>query len=509
MRKLYSLSILSLIYLNVDSQNVGIGTSSPQQKLEVAGWIELGNESEGSTGTAGTLRYYSTGKIQFFNGSDWIDLLSINNSGDYVKNQNSSAQTSSNFWISGNGQMDGTLTVGSTATITGNNIYGTSVGDVLFYVNSRGGIRMKLDSDNDGSEDFAVQSGGGTNVFTVTESGAFTANSNGTVDGDFTLTGSSRTFSAGDAVDISGSSGIDIILDNNNDGTSSSLDIKNNGTTNVLFSIPEDNRPTAYPYGTSSGNTGGIRFRELAANGSNYIGLRAPDAVGSDYTFTLPGTDGGSNQVLITNGTGTLSWSNASSVMGSDADANDGLTVSYPDVDLNVNNGLSLSSDNVQLGGSLVQATTVTQGNNTFTVANSGTANTVINLSSTGDFDVQDNGTSALFVRDDANVGIGTNAPGAKLEVAGQIKITGGTPASGKVLTSDANGLATWEKAGKGEFNSGSVTAGNWYRIASNAGDRANALFTLRDYISSGGHSTLQFRAGTSYNQPSTAAELS
>ena len=43
------------------------------------------------------------------------------------------------------------------------------------------------------------------------------------------------------------------------------------------------------------------------------------------------------------------------------------------------------------------------------------------------------------------NVGIGTTAPGAKLEVAGQVKITGGIPGAGKVLTSDSVGLATWQ----------------------------------------------------------------
>jgi hypothetical protein len=54
------------------------------------------------------------------------------------------------------------------------------------------------------------------------------------------------------------------------------------------------------------------------------------------------------------------------------------------------------------------------------------------------------------------NVGIGTNNPGAKLEVAGQIKITGGSPAAGKVLTSDANGLASWQTvAGGGIGGSG------------------------------------------------------
>ena len=50
----------------------------------------------------------------------------------------------------------------------------------------------------------------------------------------------------------------------------------------------------------------------------------------------------------------------------------------------------------------------------------------------------------------DGNVGIGTTAPGALLEVAGQVKITGGSPALNKVLTSDAAGLATWETAAAG-----------------------------------------------------------
>ena len=42
-------------------------------------------------------------------------------------------------------------------------------------------------------------------------------------------------------------------------------------------------------------------------------------------------------------------------------------------------------------------------------------------------------------------VGIGTMTPGAKLEIAGTIKITGGSPGAGKVLTSDATGLASWQ----------------------------------------------------------------
>lgn len=45
----------------------------------------------------------------------------------------------------------------------------------------------------------------------------------------------------------------------------------------------------------------------------------------------------------------------------------------------------------------------------------------------------------------DGKVGIGISSPTEKLEVNGQVKITGGSPGAGKVLTSDANGLAAWE----------------------------------------------------------------
>lgn len=43
------------------------------------------------------------------------------------------------------------------------------------------------------------------------------------------------------------------------------------------------------------------------------------------------------------------------------------------------------------------------------------------------------------------NVGVGVSSPQAKLDVSGTIKISGGTPAVGKVLTSDASGLASWK----------------------------------------------------------------
>jgi hypothetical protein len=49
------------------------------------------------------------------------------------------------------------------------------------------------------------------------------------------------------------------------------------------------------------------------------------------------------------------------------------------------------------------------------------------------------------LAKDSGNLGVGTTNPEAKLEVNGQVKIAGGSPGVGKVLTSDASGLASWK----------------------------------------------------------------
>ena len=76
-----------------------------------------------------------------------------------------------------------------------------------------------------------------------------------------------------------------------------------------------------------------------------------------------------------------------------------------------------------------------------------------------GDFVFKSNAAELLTIKTGGNVGIGTTAPGAKLEVAGQIKITGGTPGADKVLTSDASGLASWQASSGGADNLGDHTA--------------------------------------------------
>jgi len=56
-----------------------------------------------------------------------------------------------------------------------------------------------------------------------------------------------------------------------------------------------------------------VRFRETTANGTNYVGLKAPASLSADLTYTLPSADGTNGQALITNGSGVLSFTTISS----------------------------------------------------------------------------------------------------------------------------------------------------------------------------------------------------
>lgn len=56
-------------------------------------------------------------------------------------------------------------------------------------------------------------------------------------------------------------------------------------------------------------------------------------------------------------------------------------------------------------------------------------------------------GSDEITILGSGRMGIGTNAPDAKLDVRGTVKIVDGSQGAGRVLTSDTNGLATWGNA--------------------------------------------------------------
>ena len=60
--------------------------------------------------------------------------------------------------------------------------------------------------------------------------------------------------------------------------------------------------------GNSLTTGGEVRFNEGTNNGTNYIGIKSPNAVTSSQTFTLPDGDGTAGQFLKTDGSGNLDF---------------------------------------------------------------------------------------------------------------------------------------------------------------------------------------------------------
>ena len=78
--------------------------------------------------------------------------------------------------------------------------------------------------------------------------------------------------------------------------------------------------------GNSATVGGTVKFNEGTNNGTNFVGLKSPNSVGSSVTYTLPGTDGSSGHVLVTDGSGGLSFqapASSSLTLAADSGSND------------------------------------------------------------------------------------------------------------------------------------------------------------------------------------------
>ena len=124
-----------------------------------------------------------------------------------------------------------------------------------------------------------------------------------------------------------------------------------------------------YAGGKRNGSTtGDLNFKTFVKQAKGNFSISNTGVTVGDYT--LPKTDGSTGQMLITDGSGSLNWTS-------------------PNV-FNSNNGITNNSNTFQLGGSLNQSTTLTLGVNSL----------IFNLDNSGDFFIQDNGTSKFLLAD-------------------------------------------------------------------------------------------------------------
>ena len=75
---------------------------------------------------------------------------------------------------------------------------------------------------------------------------------------------------------------------------------------------------------TSKGS--GVNLVEGTSNGTNFVTLKSPDSLSGITTFVMPGTDGSNGNVLVTDGSGNLSFSapaSSSFTLAADSGSND------------------------------------------------------------------------------------------------------------------------------------------------------------------------------------------
>ena len=165
------------------------------------------------------------------------------------------------------------------------------------------------------------------------------------------------------------STGTDVILGAAGSDANVGIEIQPKGTGDVTI------------LGTAT-DSGTILLREDTDNGTNEIGFKAPAALTTSTTFTLPDGDGAADNILKTNGSGVLSWTtNASGLsnvvddttpqLGGDLDMN-GNQITSPDgtdlldipdgsIDLQTasTSRLDITDSGVRLGAANARVTTI------------------------------------------------------------------------------------------------------------------------------------------------------
>jgi hypothetical protein len=117
-------------------------------------------------------------------------------------------------------------------------------------------------------------------------------------------------------------------------------------------------------------NQADLRFYEATGNGSNYVGFQAPSSITANVLWTLPDADGSPGQVLITNGSGVLSWSTSGAgSTNSISQGDSSVTV----IDTGSNGNISFATENATRWNINSAGHLVPQTDSTYDIGASGT----------------------------------------------------------------------------------------------------------------------------------------
>jgi hypothetical protein len=410
--------------LAASSQNLGVDIATPQQKLDVAGGLKIGNSTNG---IGGSFRWTGT-NMEWHDGVAWRNIGSVGGGGSGTTNflpkwTSSTALGNSQLFDNGTNVGIGTNTPLQTLHLVGTARISTLTGATggVVTANTSGDVSRVSFTGN--VDDVLTGNGAFTDIATI-------------VSDDWTMSGNllfPNNLSA------------DVGVGTNTPSQRLELEVSNAGFNLPLF-IQNRNNTTGNVVGIGFTNENNFNFAKAAIiheRGAAGLGVgdmkflvrSSADNAGVDIndtrmTITSGGTvginslSGAGSRVVVADASGNLTATALASSYDGDIQsvtAGDGLTGGGTSgavtVTASANNGLTVNSgaDAIQLGGALTASTTITAGNFDMTY----------NMSGTGDFRVQDNGTDVLFIKDDGNVGIGQTNPTYKLHVTGKVKTNG------------------------------------------------------------------------------------
>jgi hypothetical protein len=423
------------------AQNVGVGVASPQERLDVSGRLRLSsnNTAGAPTGGAGTIRWNAT--VNAFQGyvgapvNDWVSfgspagLLSQTLPSGQVFVGNAS-NIATGVALSGDAAITnaGVLTIGTGAVTTGKILNGTILDE---DVNASAAIaRTKLASGT--ANALVVNNGSG--VMTGLAPGA---------NGNILTSDGTQWQSANPGT---------LFIRNQNAATQPTSDfwISGTGRAGTSFQSPVYTRADA---GTVSirPNTDAVTAIQLQnAAGTSILNVDATNqrvGIGTVAPEERLQVDG--NVLLSRGGTKTLRVQSANAgnqgdtlrvVSGSAAST--GGARSGGSLLLEAGNAYT-HTDNTVRGGNLV----LRSGGNRYPNPSQGSQWGDIVFESARNVSSSSNSSSVERMRiqgPSGNVGINVAAPTQRLDIDGQVRIRGGVPGAGKVLTSDANGVGAW-----------------------------------------------------------------
>ncbi|MCF8277326.1 MAG: hypothetical protein K9J17_11380 [Flavobacteriales bacterium] len=488
------------------SNGVGIDIPNPQQKLDVAGGIRIGNTT---TGLAGSIRWTGAA-FEGHDGTNWIPF-----GGSFMGYWSANGPDISN-------SNTGNVGIGNSLPqeklhITGKIrvVDGTQGAGKVLMSDANGttswthapSINLLRDADNDtkiqveesADEDLIRFDAAGSEMYTMRKlaggSPWLEVNSTNTLIGksiSSAINGSGRWNTAvgfqsaqnlttgqkntylGDNTGGSNTTGdwntmLGTVAGQFNNGGSMNTMVGGNagrsnltGSGNVFigFAAGENETGSSKLYIHNSSTANPLIYGDFSSGL-----LRINGTLNVNNSYNLPTGAGTNGFVLQTNGSGTASWVNPNTLAITETDPQ--VSASTTNV-IPKWNGTALVDGVISDIGTTVNIASriVNVGDNTSTAATflnlvrSGSSgriylgsgatspNMVIQAqTASGDIVLETVSGESMRVADGGNVGIGNALPQEKLHITGKIRMADGTQGTGKVLVSDANGSASWTDA--------------------------------------------------------------